>query len=167
MPNNAKAKKVFNQIYDQYIDKIYRFVFLKVNSQQIAQDLTSEIFLRFWESLDSPAEVENPKAFIYQIARNLVVDHYRDKSRVNLIPIESVELKDPDVNIEEQASLASDMTRVQKALAELKPDHQDAIIWYYLDEFSIVEIAEFLDKSENAVRLIIHRTLKLLRKDLE
>ena len=43
-------RKIFSKIYDRYIDKIYRFIFFKVNSQEIAQDLTSETFLKTWES---------------------------------------------------------------------------------------------------------------------
>ncbi|PIU15604.1 RNA polymerase subunit sigma-70, partial [bacterium (Candidatus Gribaldobacteria) CG08_land_8_20_14_0_20_39_15] len=72
----ANLRKKFSKIYDQYINKIYRFIFLKVNSQEIAQDLTSETFLRGWESFkEKNEEIENIQAFLYRIARNLVTDH--------------------------------------------------------------------------------------------
>ena len=69
----------FGQIYDQYIDKIYRFVYLKVDGQETAQDVTSKVFIKGWESYQkSGSNIKNPGAFLYQIARNAVVDHYRE-----------------------------------------------------------------------------------------
>ncbi len=81
-----KLKKTFSAIYDKYINKIYRFVFIKVNSQEIAEDLTSETFLRGWEAYKKASnphrqKIDNPSAFLYQIARNLVIDQYREKGR--------------------------------------------------------------------------------------
>lgn len=161
-----KPKKIFNSAYNQYIEKIYRFIFFKVSSEEIAQDLCSEVFLRFWESLNSPTEIKNTRAFLYQIARNLVIDHYRKKGQVDLVSIDNVSLQDPTADLEKEARLFSELDQIQKAISNLKDDYQDIIIWYYLDEIPIREIAGMLDKSENAVRLIIHRALKSLREFL-
>ena len=77
-----KLRKQFSHIFDKHIDKIYRFIFLKVNSQDVAQDLTSETFLRCWEKYRQNQErIENINAFLYQIARILVIDHYREKGK--------------------------------------------------------------------------------------
>ena len=160
-------KKLFNKTYNQHVEKIYRFIFLKVGSQEVAQDLTSEVFLKFWQKLNSKnSEVENPKAFLYQIAKNLVIDHYREKNQARLVSVEKLTINDPNIDLEKDAYLTSEMREVQKALSNLKEDYQDVIIWYYLDELSISEIAEILQRSENAVRLMIHRALKILRKNL-
>ena len=76
----------FIRIYDQYIDKIYRFVYLKVNSQEIAEDITSKVFLKGWENYrGEPKKIENMSAFLYQIARNSIVDHYREKSKTKIV----------------------------------------------------------------------------------
>ena len=64
-----KNKEKFGSIYDQYIEKIYRFVYLKVNSQEIAEDISSKVFLRGWESYQKNSEIKNIGAFLYQIAR--------------------------------------------------------------------------------------------------
>ncbi len=61
----ADLRKIFSKIYDQYINKIYRFVFLKVSSQEIAEDLTSETFLKTWESFKNGTRIENPQAFLF------------------------------------------------------------------------------------------------------
>jgi len=164
MFKRSPRKEIFSRIYDQCVEKIYRFIFLKVGSQEIAQDLTSETFLKFWGRLNSSPEIENPKAFLYRIARNLVIDHYREKGRVRLVSAENIELNDSSVDLEKEAFLISELKQVQKVLANLKEDYQDVIIWYYLDELSISEIAKILDKSENAVRLMTHRALKVLRE---
>ena len=75
----SDLKETFSQIYDQWIEKIFRFVFLKVNSEEVAQDLTSETFTRCWECFKNGDKIDNPSAFLYQIARNLVVDFYRQE----------------------------------------------------------------------------------------
>jgi len=156
-------RKIFGKIYDRYIDRIYRFIFLKVSSQEIAQDLTSETFLRGWESFKNGNKIENPQAFLYKIARNLVTDHYREKGKAQIISAEYVKITDPRTNLEEKALLESDFDNVRTALVSLKEEYQDIIIWYYLDDLSISEIAKMLDKSEGATRVMLYRALKTLR----
>lgn len=162
----ANLRKIFSKIYDRYIYKIYRFIFLKVNSQEIAQDLTSETFLRGWESFKNGNKIDNPQAFLYQIARNLVTDHYREKGRAQVVSAEYVEITDPRTNSEEKALARSDLDTIKLALANLKEDYQNVIIWHYLDDLSIPEITKMLDKSEGAVRVMLHRALKALREEL-
>jgi RNA polymerase sigma-70 factor (ECF subfamily) len=161
----ANLKKVFSKIYDQYIEKIYRFIFLKVNSEEIAQDLTSETFLRGWESFKEKEEkIENPSAFLYQIARNLVIDHYREKGKAQVVSAEFAQILDPRPNMEENAILRSDVEQIREVLTEIKEDYQNVIIWHYLDDLPICEVAKLLDRSEEATRVLLHRALESLRK---
>lgn len=162
MPN---LRKEFGKIYDQYVDKIYRFIFLKVNSQEIAEDLCSEVFTRGWQSFqDEKCDIKNATAFLYQIARNLIVDHYREKGQARLVSVDKVpRLADLEANLEEKAMLISDVNNIKAALANLKEDYREVIIWYYLDELKVSEIAQILGKSEEAVRVRIHRALKSLQ----
>src|SRR3989344_1984385 len=88
--NMTNPRKEFSKIFDSCINKIYRFVFVKVSSEEIAQDLTSETFLKGWEAFQASygqdgQKIENPQAFLYKIARNLVVDYYRQKGRTQVI----------------------------------------------------------------------------------
>lgn len=161
-------RKVFSQIYDDCIDKIYRFIFFKVNSQEIAQDLCSETFLRGWQSFkNNKKKIENPQAFLYQIARNLVVDHYRDKGRTQTVSADCVPIIDPGEDLEEQALLRSDLDTIKSALTGLKDEYQEVVIWHYIDDLSIPEISKMLNKSEGAVRVTLHRALKSLRNKVE
>lgn len=163
MPN---YRKEFSKIYDQCINKIYRFIFFKVNSEAIAQDLCSETFLKGWESYRNNPNIENPSAFLYRIARNLVTDYYREKGRTQFVSPEVVPIIDPNPGIEEKAIFNSELNRVKLVLAGLKEDYQNVIIWHYLDDFSIPEVAKMLNKSEETTRVTLHRALKSLRNEI-
>jgi len=163
----ANKRKVFSKIYDQYIDKIYRFIFLKVNSQEIAQDLTSETFLRSWETFNEKnEEIENIQAFLYRVARNLVTDHYREKARNQVVSAEFAPIIDPKQDLEEKSLFNSDIDTVKIALADLKEDYQNVIIWHYLDDLPIQEVSEMMGRTEETTRVLLHRALKSLKSKL-
>jgi len=162
----ANQRKIFSSIYHKYVDKIYRFIFIKVSSQEIAEDLCSETFLRGWQVFKERRDIENPPAFLYQIARNLVIDHYREKGKAKIVSAEYTQITDPRTDLEEKAISSSDLDNIRQALAGLKEDYQTVVIWHYLDDLSVPEIAKILDKSEGAVRVSLHRALKTLKNKL-
>jgi RNA polymerase sigma-70 factor (ECF subfamily) len=161
----ADVAEQFGEIYDLYIEKIYRFVYLKVNNQEIAEDITSKVFLRGWEAFKTPkADIKNPGAFLYQIARNAVIDHYRTKDRTNTISAQNVpELADNRAGALDRAVLSAEVEQVKKAMQGLKKDYQDVLIWHYLDDMPVTQIAQILDKKEGAVRVMLHRGLRDLK----
>lgn len=160
-----KQKKEFSKIYDQFINKIFRFIFLKVNSKELAEDLTSETFLRTWECFKTQ-KIENISAFLYRIARNLIIDHYREKNKMNTVSAEILPIADSRENLEKKAILNSDLENIKKALSQLNEDYQNAIIWYYIDNLSIKEVANLLERSEGATRVLISRAIKVLREKI-
>ena len=163
----ANLRKIFSKIYDRYIDKIYRFIFFKVNSQEIAQDLTSETFLKTWETYQNGnPEIENIQAYLYKTARNLVIDFYREKGKVQIVSAENPLIPDPSQNLEEKAILSSDLDQIRQALTNLKEDYQNVIIWHYLDDLPISEISQMLDRTEEATRVLLHRALNALRNEI-
>ena len=165
----SKSQDNFSKIYDDYINKIYRFIFLKVNSQEIAEDLCSETFLRCWETFKkNENKIENIQAFLYQIARNLVTDHYRGKARVQLVSTEFMPIIDPnpEIDLKEKSFVNSDIKTIRSALANLKEDYQNIIICHYIDDLSISETADILEKSQGAVRVMLHRALKALKNEI-
>lgn len=156
------GKKEFAKIYDEYIGKIYRFIFLKVSSRETAEDLTSQVFLRFWQAREG---VKDVRAFIYRIARNLVIDFYRQKDKAPLLSEEVlVSLADEKANTEYKAVLASDVAQIKDALGKIKPEHSEAIILHYLDDLPISEVAKILERPEGTVRVMLHRGLEELRE---
>jgi len=165
MNSPRKIRKIFSQVYDQYVDKIYRFIFVKVNSQEVTNDLCSETFLRCWETFRKDQnKIENIQAFLYKVARNLVIDHYREKGRTQIVSADYVPIIDPKTDLEEETQINSDFDTVKLALANLKEDYQEVIVWHYVNDLSIQEIANLTNKSEGAVRVMLHRALKNLRE---
>ena len=163
----SRIKKIFSKIYDENVAKIYRFVYLKVNSQDTAEDLCSETFVKAWQVFKSNKTIENPQAFLYQIARNLVIDYYREKGRTQIVSPEAVEIVDPTVNLEQVAFVNLEMDNVKTALAGLRNDYQEMIVWHYVNEYSVPEISLMMGKSEGAVRVQLHRALKALKDKMD
>ena len=162
----ADYKKKFNKIYDEYVDKIYRFVYVKVSSKETAEDLTSQAFMKSWQAMKSGIDVKNPKAFVYQIARNLVIDFYRERAKRPTVSEEFIKfMPDQGVNIEQKAQQKTDIERTMKLLSKIKPEYQDIVIWHYLDDLSVKEISKILDKPENNVRVTLHRALNSLKEE--
>ncbi len=163
-----KKQKIFTEIYKKYINKIYRFVFLRVNSEEKAQDLCSETFLRVWEIFNNKErKIDNYQSFLYQTARNLIIDFYRKRGRTQIVPIEELNISDPTQDLEDKTIINSDIKEVQTILTTLKQDYQDIIIWYYIEELSISEISQILNKSEGATRVMLHRALNALRNKIQ
>ncbi len=162
----------FSKIYDQYVAKIYRFIYLKVSSQEIAEDLSSEVFTRTWETYKGQAQnpkskIQNIQAYLYQVARNIIADHYRAR-KVRIVSVEeTVEIVDSSTALEDQVLVNMEMDRIQKALATIQDDYQNIIIWRYLDELSVPEIAQITGKTEENVRVGIHRALQALKAKVE
>lgn len=160
-------KEEFSKFYNQNINRVYRYIFLKVNSKEIAQDITSEAFLKFLDYLKNETEIKNSRAFLYQVVRNLIVDFYRSKSREPL-PLDEIFVRTdrgqrPDVRLER----ASDVAKMKRVLGQIKRKYADIIIWHYLDDLSIPEIAEMTQRPEGTVRVMLHRGLRELRKRME
>ena len=163
--------EAFGELYDFYAPRVYRFVRLKVDSQETAQDLTSEAFLKIWQYLQEQRKIrERFQALLYKIARNLVIDFYRSKSIREILLEDNLEEFSEAEDKETGDKLIirqEEMVEVKKALIQVHPNYQDVIVWYYLDELTIPEIAEILEKNEGTVRVLIHRAVKSLRNVME
>lgn len=163
-----KHEEKFSIIYDEYIEKIYRFVYLKINLQEVAEDISSKVFLNYWESYKkAPEKIYNERAFLYRIARNMVIDYYRDKDRTRVVSIDNLpQIVDENAGVHERAVLNSDMEAVKSAIQNLKKDYQDVLIWHYLEDMPITEISEILEKSPGTIRVMIHRGLNAVKNEL-
>jgi RNA polymerase sigma-70 factor, ECF subfamily len=162
----ADKRKEFSKIYDNYVSKIYRFIFLKVSSEEVAQDLSSETFVKGWEKFQLES-IDNPQAFLYRIARNLVIDHYRAKGRTQYVQIDDLPIIDPAKTIEDEVIIKSDMEQIRVKLADMKDDYQNVIIWHYLDDLPIKDVAKLMDRSEDATRVLLSRALGALRDSVK
>ncbi len=166
----SKDKQAFIKAYDLYIDKIYRFVYFKVSSKEEAEDLTSAVFLKTWNYIQEGNLInyQTLRSLVYKIARNLIIDHYRKTSHQENISIDSsvseANLIDDKQDLKKQAEIASDMALVEAKLTKLKDEYREVVVLRFINELSITEIADILDKSKGNVRVMVYRALKALRE---
>lgn len=162
-----EAKNHFNRIYEEHVEKVYRFVYLKMGSREEAEDLASDVFSRIWDICleGKHKEIENMRAFVYRIARNVISDYYRRGKKV--LPLDDQQEKAWEgVAMEKTADTNIEMDRVQLALRELSDEQQDLVIWKYLEELSSAEIAELTGKTQENVRVSLHRAMNALKEKM-
>jgi len=165
---NKKDSESFGQLYDLYVEKIYRFIYYKVGNKEEAEDITSEVFLKVWNHIiNEDKEIKSFSGLLYRVARNAVIDLYRSKTREfeHLDP----EMEIPDVknNWFEQLNIKSDMEQVLQALEKLKHEYKEAVTLRYIEGLTIDEVAQIMEKNNTAVRVMIHRAIKKIQKILE
>jgi len=171
MTEQKKYKEqFFSQLYDEYLDRIYRFIYFKVSSESVAQDLTSEVFTRLWKQISLDKEVKNPSGFLFTLARNVVIDYYRahDKEKGNT-DIEDIinTMEDKKQNIHNDAQIKEEYQAVTCAMDKMKDEYRQAVHLYYVEQEPITEVAKSIGKSQGATRVIISRGMKQLRQILE
>jgi len=162
---NAEA---FGQLYDAYMERIYRFIFFRVEDQQTAEDITSQVFLRAWNNLDRFRLGRTPYlAWLYTIAHNAVIDHYR--TRKVTTALEDVRLSQPDYAevVESNIDFAVEMRSIKSAMRTLTDDQQQVLTLKFIEGMSNDEIARYIGKREGAVRALQMRGLRALAKQLE
>jgi len=171
----AKAKDgdpdAYAEIFQLYLDKIYRFIFFKVATTEEAEDITSDVFLKAWQYIAiDQKEIKNLNAFLYRTARNTVIDHYRKKSHSDLASDDEVLKQIVDSRQQRiliEIEIASDFQKVEMHLKKMKDDYRDVILLKYIEEYSIEEISKILDKSKGAVRVLLHRALNVLKTSIQ
>ncbi|NPV07811.1 MAG: sigma-70 family RNA polymerase sigma factor [Anaerolineae bacterium] len=155
----------FGELYRRYMPGIYRFVFYRVRAEPDAEDITALVFLRAWQALPRYQERQiGLSAWLYRIARNAVIDHYRtSRSHVSLDdPLDKGLVGDdgPDAGALEEAD------QVWTGLGRLPEEQQTVLILRFVEGLSHAEVAEALGRSEGACRMLQHRALKALARML-
>lgn len=150
------------EIYDTYSPGIYRYGIRLLGDMLLAEDCVAETFVRFLKSLqERRGPRDNLQAYLYRIAHNWIVDHYRKNG--NTVELNDVIRSETDVP-EEEAAKRIRQRQVRKAIHHLTPDQQQVITLKYLEDWSNLEIARALKKPVGAVKSIQHRALKSLYK---
>jgi len=160
--------EAFGKLYDAYMERIYRFVYFRVEDQQTAEDITSQVFLKAWSNLDRFSFSRTPYlAWLYTIAHNAVIDHYR--TRKVTAALEDVQLSQQDhaEAVENGIDLHVEMKSIKEALQTLTDDQQKVLTLKFMEGMSNHEIARQLGKREGAIRALQMRGLQALAKQLE
>lgn len=158
--------QALSAIYERYYQGIYNYIFYRVSDESLAQDLTSETFLKALEAIDSFNFRGAPfSSWLYKIAGNLVVDHYRRQPKQPTLRLEESQVfsSENPVDVLERGLTQH---KLRKALAFLTEEQQQVIILRFVDELSNTEIAEILGKTEGAIKALQHRALAALARQL-
>lgn len=161
-------RAAFGSLYDKYIDRVYKHVYYKISNQAEAEDITQETFIRAWQAIGGYKKTGAPfVAWLITIARNLIIDHYRTNKR--FVPLEEgIGLKNhPDTNPEVIAETNMNSSVVRNAILQLKEEKQKVVMMRFIDGFSYNEIAQAMNKTEGAVRVILFRALNDLKNILK
>jgi len=156
----------FMRAYDQYKDAIFRHCYFRISDRERACDLVQDTFVRAWQYVIHGREIDNPKAFLYQIADNLIIDEYRKKKSVSLDMLVD-EGFEPGKSEHEFHRTQFDVKRVIDTLSNLSEKDREVIVMRYIDELSPKEIANILHETENVVSVRIHRAIKKVHEILK
>ena len=171
--------EAFGQIYDKYVDSVYRYLYYRVGSPQLAEDLTSETFVRALRRIDSFRwQGKDIGAWFVTIARNLVADHFKS-SRFKL-EMSTADILDADhtgsvnhgsVNHGSVARATEEIVldrlrdaELLGAVKQLRPDQQECIVLRFLQGLSVAETADVMGRSQGAIKQLQLRAVRSLAK---
>ncbi len=160
-------RAAFAALYDNYVDRVYRHVYYRVPNQSDAEDITQEVFIKAWKAINKYKKMGAPfVAWLLTIAHNLIVDYY--KTRKKLVSLDEAKASTGSDETSPEAMTEASLNRsyIRNAILKLKGGKQKVILMRFIDGFSYREIAQVLNKSEGAVRVIQHRALNDLRRML-
>lgn len=163
---------LFGRIFDIFADRIFRFAYLRIGDRAEAQDVTSEVFLGAFESIQRYKPRANAKfsTWLFSIARRVVANYYRQRGKKQGdIPLEEIsgvlpdnspfELHKADMQISYEAAL--------NHISELPPEVRDVLTLKFIEEMDYPEIEQITGKKQNHIRVLVHRGLKQLREKLD
>jgi RNA polymerase sigma-70 factor, ECF subfamily len=158
-------QEMFGQLYDAYIERIYRYIYFRVADEELAEDITSQVFLKVWEKLGTYQVGQSPfMAWLYRIAHNAVIDYYRTKKvSIPLDEANPVEISHAD-ETDERLDLQVKSQQLREALHGLTQEQQQVLVLKFVSGLSTSEIAEQLGKQQGAVRALQMRGLQALAK---
>lgn len=165
-----KAKKgetaAFGEIYNLFFKRIYTFIYYRVSHKETAEDMAEEVFLKAYTKLGSIKQAKSLEAWLYQIARNLIIDYYRSKK-------ELVELKDIeqtpsyDDTVLETLELSHQQKILNELIKELPEDYRQILKMKFFEGLSNEIIAQLTNKSEGAIRVAQFRAITKLKELFE
>ena len=163
----AGQVEAFGELYQRYMAKIYRYIRSRVSTALDAEDLTGVVFLNAFQALGSYKERGAPfGAYLYRVARNKIVDHYRNKPKSE--PWQEQEGLLPGAEDTETSVVrAEGVQEIRAALLRLPENYQEIIRLRVLLELPTEEVGRWIGKKPSNVRVLLHRALKALRRELE
>ena len=157
----------FTCLYDRYQLAVFTYLFFRLGDQARTEELASEVFVRMVEKIERFTHQGQPfLAWLYTIARNLLIDEYRKNGKATLLPLDEslvAQGENPDAVVEAHLSAGC----LQRALCRLTDDQRQVIVGKFIEDRSNAEVARLLGKPEGAIKSLQHRALAALRRSME
>ncbi len=166
----AGDSEAFGQIYHRYLDTVFRFIYFRVGSRPLAEDLTAETFLRALKRIGTFTwQGRDLGAWLVTIARNLVADHFKSgRYRLEVTTGDVLDADREDRGPEGSPELAvvDHITNVALlgAVRQLNPEQQECIVLRFLQGFSVAETAQAMGKNEGAIKALQYRAVRALHR---
>ena len=166
----AGESEAFGLIYDRYVDTVFRFVYFRVGNRQLAEDLTSDTFLRALKRIGSFTwQGRDLGAWLVTIARNLVADHFKSgryRLEVTTGDVLDADREDRGPEGSPEAAVVDHITNVAllTAVKQLNPEQQECIVLRFLQGFSVAETAQAMGKNEGAIKALQYRAVRALAR---
>jgi RNA polymerase sigma-70 factor (ECF subfamily) len=159
----ARAERAaFATLYRRYLDRVYGYCFYQLGDHHDAEDATERTFMAALRGLDRFEDRGSTfRAWLFRIARNTVANAHRSRRRRRTEPLpDSFERPAPNADPANLVALADELHAVRHAIAEMPDDRRQVIVLRFVDGLSTAEVAEVLDRSPGAVRVLLHRALR-------
>jgi RNA polymerase sigma-70 factor (ECF subfamily) len=166
----AGESAAFGLIYDRYVDTVFRFIYFRVGNRQLAEDLTSDTFLRALKRIGSFTwQGRDLGAWLVTIARNLVADHFKSgryRLEVTTGDVLDADREDRGPEGSPEAAVVDHITNVAllTAVKQLNPEQQECIVLRFLQGFSVAETAQAMGKNEGAIKALQYRAVRTLAR---
>ena len=159
-------QEAFTRLYEEYFDKIYRYIALKIGNRVEAEDMTQQVFVKALHSISSYQWRGLPfSAWLFRIAHNQVVDHLRKKTRQPSVSLNESLISSGD-NPHSITEKKMDIEQLMKAAVKLTAAQQEVILLRFNGELSIAQVSKVMGRSEGAVKALQHSAILALRKIL-
>jgi RNA polymerase sigma-70 factor (ECF subfamily) len=164
----------FDALYRKYVAQVYSYAYYELRDPHEAEDATERTFMAALANLGRFEERAAPddsaastfRVWLFQIARNAVAERRRRIRRRPEAPLEAAGMIPAVTDVEDEAARRDDVTAVMRAIDRLPDDRRRAVILRFVEEMSTSEIAGILGRSDGAVRVLIHRALRSVAREL-
>ncbi len=159
----------FAAFYEQYLPKVFQYMSYRVTDKYLAEDLTSIVFEK---ALTKFSQYQPEKAavstWVFRIARNTLIDHFRASSRQRTVALDAALDKPGDAKSPEETAIENEASRMlRRCLTELPPHEREIVSLKFSAEMTNRQIADLLGLSESNVGVILYRTVRKLRSEFE
>ncbi|MGX7677611.1 sigma-70 family RNA polymerase sigma factor [Jatrophihabitans sp. DSM 45814] len=156
--------EAFGKLYDRYVDAVFRFIFYRVNDRALAEDFTSETFLRALRRISTiNYQGRDIGAWFMTIARNIVFDHTKSaRFRLEMTTGDLIEGDEKVASTESAVLTHLTNERLMRALDSLGEEQKECLVLRFLNGLSVAETAEVMGKNDGAIKALQHRAVKRL-----